>query len=296
MVKVCEAQFPYTPGVEGDLRKSAGFYMDDTHKDNLDVYVRAISKDNFFTFIVTGHGMVRVGKSVFVQQNATYLTNKVNEVYGLNNTFTVDNMIFKADQLIDKAFSAPKYSVLVLDEGDDLTENFWSHLAKSLRRFFRKCGQLNLFLILVLPDFFELPKAYAVTRSIALMDVRFEGEFDRGYFRFYNYKLKRLLYTLGKKEGDYDKVKCNYEGRFAHFYTIDEAAYREKKKRDLSDDKDEVTKRVSRVFTDEKVFMAIDWLLEHNRTLQEIAFKLDFKYETLRKEYSKWKKREDILK
>lgn len=173
--------------------------------------------------------------SVFAQQIGKYLTEKVNEEYKINNEFTLNNICFKGEDLIEKSFEVPKYSVIILDEGDDLVEHYWSKLAKNLRRFFRKCGQLNLFLILIIPDFFELPRPYALTRSICLMDVHFYGKFQRGFFKFYNFKRKRELYLKGKKLANYDAVGDNFEGRFANTYTVPEQEYRKRKQKDLEE-------------------------------------------------------------
>jgi hypothetical protein len=232
--KVCEKQFPKGTFVG---QKSDGFHLDPTLKDNLDILVRAIAKDMQFNFLVTGHGKVRVGKSTFAQQIGTYLTTEINQTYNIKNTFTVENIVFKGEELISVAKTLPKYSVLILDEGDDLVDNYWSALSTLLRKFFRKCGQLNIFLILLLPDFFELPKPYAVTRTEFLLDVKFFDEYERGLFDFYNYTQKKMLYKDGKKYGDYDAVKPAFSGRFSPYYTVGEEAYREKKRKDLEEDK-----------------------------------------------------------
>lgn len=59
-MKVCKKDFPM-----GSFKgqRSAGFYIDGILKDNLDPMVEVIGKDMFFTFLVTGSGMIRVGKS-----------------------------------------------------------------------------------------------------------------------------------------------------------------------------------------------------------------------------------------
>lgn len=235
MVKVCEQLFP----------EKGGFYMDGILKDNLDVMAKRIVDDMMFNLLVTGDGQVRVGKSVFAMQIGKYLTYKINETHKLNNEFDINNIVFKADELIDRAFQLKPYSVIVLDEGDDLAENYWSSLAKKLRRFFRKCGQLNLIFIMLLPDFFELSRSYAITRTTALVNVYFHGEFERGFFNFYNFSRKRELYNKGKKFGNYHSAKENFSGRFTNFYPIDEKAYREKKRNDLELDNEEEEERLS---------------------------------------------------
>jgi len=230
-MKVCLEQFPLGT-ITG--QKTEGFYMDKTLCSNLDILAKAISKDMFFTILISGHGRVRVGKSVFAQQIGAYLTNKVNELYNIKNTFTIGNIHFDSKDLMRYSVIHPKYSVNIMDEGDDLTDNYWSSLSKDLRRFFRKTGQLNQFFILVIPDFFELSRAFAITHSICLIDVHFAGEFERGFFNFYSFSKKRFLFEEGKKKyGSYDVVYPNFRGRFPHVYTIDEHLYRMKKRQDL---------------------------------------------------------------
>ena len=233
MVKVC---IDSTPEGSYDGQRGAGFYMDGFHQKNLDICCRSIVKDMDFVFLLTGSGMVRVGKSVFAMQNGKYITEQVNKLHKLNNTFTEENIVFKSDHLIETASKLKPYSVIILDEGDDLTEHYFSHLTRILKRFFRKCGQLNLFIFLLIPDFFELPPSIALTRSIALFDVNFYGEFERGLYHFYDFDRKRQLYIQGKKYRNYKCVKANFAGKFPHYYAIDEAIYRAKKRKDLEDD------------------------------------------------------------
>ena len=59
-------------------------------------------------------------------------------------------------------------------------------------------------MIIIIPNFFQLPMSYAISRSVFLIDVKFVGEFDRGYFSFYNFNKKKNLYIRGKKAQDYD--------------------------------------------------------------------------------------------
>lgn len=236
MVKVCPKDFP-----KGSLagQQSDGFYMDGYIKENLDIMAERIVDDMQFVGVISGKGTVRNGKSTFAQHQGYYFTHKVNELHKCKNKFDMENIVFKADDLIEKAFKLPKYSVLVLDEGDDLTAQYYSKLAIKLRRFFRKCGQLNLFFLLLIPDFFELPRAYAVTRSTYLINVMFKGRFERGFFEFYSGEKKRELYYKGRRYGDYHCVKPNFNGRFPKPYLVDEKKYRDKKLKDMMNDEGE---------------------------------------------------------
>lgn len=230
-MKVCTDLYPIGSFPN---QETPGFYMDETLGSNLSILADRIRDDMMFVFLCTGHGRVRVGKSKIAMQVGRFLTSEVNRIHKLNNEFSLEkNMVWQGEDLIEKALKLEKYSTIILDEGDDLVDNYWSSLSKKLRTFFRKCGQLNLFIILILPDFFELPRSYAITRSDFLIDVKFFDDFRRGMFSFYNFKKKRQLYVQGKKFGDYDCVAPDFGGRFTGADVLDDAKYREMKRADL---------------------------------------------------------------
>lgn len=223
-MKVCEKQFP----------KTQGFYMDNYKKQALDTLAKSIIHDWDHVLLISGTGKVRVGKSVEGQQDGFYLTHKINELHGINNTFTEKNFCWTEQQLIDKGLKAPKYSVLVYDEGAGLSaKDHMKQIVRNLMRFFSEVGQKNLIIIVILPEFFDLPKTIAINRSICLINVDWEGNFQRGYFKFFSWKRKKMLYIKGKKELNYAATKPNFYGRFTNFYTIDEGKYRELKAESL---------------------------------------------------------------
>ncbi len=265
MVKVCELEYPKGsfPG-----QKSDGFYMDGTYQKNLDVIAKKVGDDMDFVLIISGKGMVRNGKSSLLQQTGTYLTWKINQLHGTKNTFTEKNITFKGEDIISTGLSFSPMHVIGLDEGDDLTQAHFSKEAVRLRRFFRKCGQLNHIIILVIPDFFELPRTYAVTRSICLINAHFEEDFQRGYFQFYNHKAKKLLYLKGKRWGDYDCVRPGFIGRFPKLYTIDEKKYRKKKMDDLRDE-DIMEKKTTPQIQQECKLRIIGVMKKHESKLTE---------------------------
>lgn len=282
MVKVCEKDFP-KGSLEG--QQSDGFYMDGYIQANLDIMAKRIVDDMQFVGIISGKGTVRNGKSTFAQHQGYYFTHKVNELHKLKNTFTMENIVFKADDLIDKAFSLPKYSVLILDEGDDLTAQYYSKLAIKLRRFFRKCGQLNLFFLLLIPDFFELPRAYAVTRSTYLVNVLFMGEFERGFFEFYSGEKKRELYYKGRRYGDYHCVKENFKGRFPKPYLVDEKEYRARKLSDMMTDEGEESTPIIREAENIRKLKMIQKINEEHKlslTQKEYAYYVEVAERTIR--------------
>jgi hypothetical protein len=222
MAIICEGCFPNKP---------EGFYMDGYLRDNLDILAKKIAHDFDFVILISGSGMTRVGKSLMGMQVGYYLTQRVNEINKLNNTFSTDNYTFRGEELIKVAKSMPPYSVIAYDEaGSDLMARKTMHsTTQALLDFFREAGQLNLFLICILPDFFDLPKGIALTRSVCLIDVQFADKFERGNFNFYGRKAKKFLYLKGRKYLDYDSHRPDFRGGFTNFYTIDESKYRQMK-------------------------------------------------------------------
>jgi DNA-binding transcriptional regulator YiaG len=87
-----------------------------------------------------------------------------------------------------------------------------------------------------------MPSSYAITRSVFFVDVRFEGKFERGHFRFFSFKKKKDLYIYGKKTQDYDCVRPDFIGRFTKGYVVNEDEYRRCKHKDMVDSEKEVKK------------------------------------------------------
>ena len=223
-------------------QQTAGAYIDQTLSQNLDILAKKIAHDMGFVGLCSGSDQTGNGKSTMMQQVASYLTLKINELHGTKNTFTNKNVVFNAEQLVTRSFALPPYSVIILDEGDDLTEHSMKETTREMKKYFRKCRQLNQILILILPSFFELPKFFALNRTQFLINVKFMGEFERGYFEFFNAKAKKLLYIKGKKEWDYDAHPPNFRGRFFSSYCFfpnlkeNVIRYKANKMRDTFDD------------------------------------------------------------
>ena len=228
-MKILEDKYPIgsLPG-----QKTPGRYIDGILKENIDILAKNIMKDMTYLGVISSSTLeVGTGKSVFVQQLCEAYLDAVNKKHGLNLKLTMNNIVFRPKDIIKRSFSVPQYSVIICDEWEDA--NYWSELGITLRQFFRKCRQLNLFILIIIPNFFQLPMSYAISRSVFFIDVKFSGEFDRGYFSFYNFARKKTLYIKGKKTQYYGIVQPNFTGRFGDGYVVDEAQYRDGKRYDL---------------------------------------------------------------
>jgi len=220
MESVCKDIKVYT-------RKSEkwGFTLNKALKSNIDLMVKHVKKDWDFVFIISGHGQVRVGKSVLGQQVGAYISEMMGTPWG------ADNIVFDSTKLQETSFNLPAHSVIVYDEARDglNSKKAMSGIQQDLIDYFTQCGQLNQFFILILPDFFDLEKGIAVTRSICLIDVYWAGEFQRGRFNFYNSTQKRSLYFNGKRYQNYSAARPSFPGYFYDGYTVPREEYKKKK-------------------------------------------------------------------
>ena len=225
-------------------QQSPGRYIDGFLYKNLEVMAKAIKRDMTFMGIIFSSTLeVGTGKSVLATQIGEAWTEIINKELNKKVDFTSKNVVWRPKDLIDIAFKVPKYSCLLLDEWEDA--GYWSSLGMSLRQFFRKCRQLNLFILCIIPNWFQLPLGYAVSRSAFAIDVRFGENFTRGTYAFYNFKAKRQLYIKGKKFYDYNVARPTFMGSFTDGYGVPEAEYRAAKLKDMEkyDEEDEKGRR-----------------------------------------------------
>jgi len=236
MVFVCGDWFPL--GTYSN--KFAGFPMSRLLKMQLDYMIKNVVDDWDFTLLICGEGEVRIGKSTLAQQISTYWTWSLIHILKIKLPHSVkENMVFNGSELIkqgNKLGRSHQYSTLIFDEaGADLEGvKAMKQTTQAVRDYLRECGQYNMLNILVLPEFFDLPKGIAISRAIAMINVYWlpdsEGNFTRGFFKFYNKPDKKLLYLKGKKNLDYNSHTETFYGKFPRFYTYNEEKYKEQKR------------------------------------------------------------------
>jgi len=206
--------------------------MDGTLYTNIGMLADNIVRDMTFLGVLYSSTLeVGTGKSTFAQQLGEAYTEMVNKKHNLNLEFNMKNVVFKPADLIERSFQLPKYSCIILDEWEDA--HYFSELALALRQFFRKCRQLNLFMIIIIPNFFQLPISYAISRSVFAIDVKFGPDFHRGHFNFYNFNRKKDLYVKGKKTYNYFAAPSDFHGVFTPGYAVDDEEYRRAKYLDM---------------------------------------------------------------
>lgn len=203
--------------------REVDFFIDNIARNNLDeVRYRVLNKD--FDFVTVIDGREGSGKSVLAQQYASYL----------DPNFSLDNIVFTAEDFI-KAIKDPrtkKGSCIVLDEGFNAinSRSSMSEINRSMGAVATEMRQKNLFIIIVLPSFFDLDKQFALHRASSLIHVYLKDNVDRGQYLIFPRSKKLYLYLNGKKTYNYSKPKSPFPPcRFENHYTVDEHEYRLKK-------------------------------------------------------------------
>ena len=93
------------------LNEEKEIYLNETLMFQLDTLIYNVKKDWDYVIIITGDRMVRTGKSVLAMNIGAYLAHR------LQTPFTLDNIFFESDRMVDFAQQAPPNSVIIYDEG-----------------------------------------------------------------------------------------------------------------------------------------------------------------------------------
>ncbi len=199
-----------------------GYFIDGLIRDELDkVKVRVLNKDRDWVAVVDGEE--GVGKSVLAQQIAFYL----------DPNFNLDKIVFNADEFV-RIIKDPKTtpgSCVVLDEAFNAINNraSLSEVNRAMIGVATEMRQRNLFVIIVIPSFFDLDRYFALWRCRALIHVYFTPDDERNYVIFPK-EAKKYLYLAGKKTYNYSKPRSPFPPcKFSNYYVVDEMAYRFKK-------------------------------------------------------------------
>jgi hypothetical protein len=236
-----------------------GFYLDGYLAENFSKVSGFLKKGWDVLGIVSGHGNVRTGKSTMALQSGIFIAwllaggemcldrkdkanfGKVIKSPTKDLNFTLDNVVFTPEELMQKAKELPRNSVIIYDEGRAGldSKSVMSKMNKIMEDFFQECGVFGHVILLVLPNFFKLHEDYATARSIFLIDVYHNTKFDRGFFNFYNKLRKEQLFFFGKRKigitAKYSVTRPNFYGRFTSFLPFSKKEYEDKKKKALAD-------------------------------------------------------------
>jgi len=203
--------------------RKVDFFIDNILRNELDcVRYRVLEKD--FDFVTIVDGREGSGKSVLAQQIGAYLDPK----------FSIENIVFTSEDFIKK-IKDPKVhkgSCIILDEAFNAINSraSMSEVNRSMGAVATEMRQKNLFIIIVLPSFFDLDKQFAIHRSSSLIHTYLKDSVERGQFLLFPRSKKLHLYLNGKKTYNYSKPKSPFPPcKFTNSYTVGEEEYRLKK-------------------------------------------------------------------
>jgi len=202
-------------------------YCNQLVKQQLDkIKLRVLTKDRDWVAVYDGEE--GAGKSVLAMQHAKLL----------DPNFCLDNVVFTADDFMNKIRdpNTKKGACIVLDEGFNAANSraALTEVNRSMIALATEMRQKNLFVLIVLPTFFDLDRYFAIWRCRALFHVYFTPEDERRYIVF-DKNSKKLLYLKGKKTYNYTYPKSSFPpAAFYDQYVLDEEEYRLKKAKAFS--------------------------------------------------------------
>lgn len=194
------------------------FYMDETLKKNLDEIKKAVTND--WDFVLVIDGIERAGKSVFAQQLAYYL----------DPTLNIDRIVFSPEEFRKVCLKANKYEVIIYDEaitGGNIRQAM-DKINIAINSMLGQIGQKNLFIIVVLPTFYDLDRYIALFRSRVLFHIYAKSFTDRGYLNVYKNN-KNKIWSYFRKTFYYPENMKDFRCQFTDTYAVSEVEYREKK-------------------------------------------------------------------
>jgi hypothetical protein len=234
------------------------YYMELALYDNLKPLKKRIEKDSDVLFFVVGKP--GDGKDTIAQQ----------VLYFLDNDFNMNSIKWSFEEYVkysiglfnqcadcktkwddDKCYGRGHHRLsraksIMHSEGRESLSGL-SLLTKRTRGFMDwlyENRQANMYQAVLVGDFFDLPRAIVNSRGLFMIYVHEEGEFDKGYFKFYAADKMKKLYNKGKKYRDMSASAYDFRGRFNKFYTVGEEVYRKikgqhlKPKRYIIEEKD----------------------------------------------------------
>ena len=194
--------------IDGYLKASFDHVKHDVKRRRFDCFTLVAGREGY-------------GKTTLALQLALYC----------DPTFTVDRVVFNAEQFIEAVQKATKYQSIVFDEtvGSLSSRGSMSKVNMALIKVFSEMRSKHLFVFLCIPNFFIMDWYAANHRSTGLLYV-----YKRGRFGSYDYPTKHRLWMSGKKTQDYN-VSPNFIGQYTKYFPIDEVVYEAKKQQAIND-------------------------------------------------------------
>lgn len=200
-----------------------GVAIDDVMAKQIPRMIRQVTKHDSDKLIIID-GREGCGKSVLAMQIAK----------ALDADFNIDKIAFNHIEFEEKIkdIKRKKGDCILLDEGFSSANSraTMSQINRIMVQMGTEMRQLNLFVIIVLPSFFDLDKYFAIHRSETLIHAYKNKKGMRGNYIIFPYKKKLKLFLKGKKFYNYGCVKSPYPAcSFNKFYVVDEIEYKKAK-------------------------------------------------------------------
>lgn len=195
------------------------YYMDGYLCDNFTLAKEMVKDD--WDMIGCYDGYEGSGKSVKAMQDA----------YFFDSTFTLDRVCFTGELFKRAIEKAEPQQAVVYDEaftGLSSRESM-NKINKNIIKMLAEIRQKNLFVLIVLPTFFDLDRNVALWRTRYLVHIYINKKRVRGFFSFFNADKKKVLYAAGRKYYSYRHPNPNFRGRFTNHYVVNEKKYRARK-------------------------------------------------------------------
>lgn len=181
------------------------FYIHPLVKQNLDAIKALLRKD--YDYLDVGAGYEGSGKTTHYIQRCCYV----------DPGFNIDRVCLTAEEFIEQAKIAPKYSALLLDEGGTamFSRDSVKTLNKTLAKLFMVIRHRNLYIALIVPNFHFIDYYIRGHRVGSLTHI-----YRRGRFRVYDKDKVRKLTILRGKYMDYKVIRPNFSGDFIKYHPL----------------------------------------------------------------------------
>lgn len=196
--------------------------------------LKVIPTNNFF--LSNGILTHNSGKSTFARTIARYCC----------PWFNLSYIAFTDDEFIEITSSAPNFSAVILDESFQSLNSriIWTPEFLRIINHIQIIRQKHLFIILCLPNFFDLSKGVAIFRASHLFVTYATDKGRRGRFLGFGRDAKRRLYIKGSKFMDYDCVRSNIKGKYTlNRNILAEEEYEERKVKHLLEEQKKILQR-----------------------------------------------------